>query len=96
MVYREETAHLCLFAVQPSLRRRGIGSAILAWLERAAQVAGVQRVGLEARNDNAQALEFYRHRGYLRAAIVEGMYQGVADGVRLEKRLSVSSHSGVQ
>ena len=88
MIYRDETAHLCLFAVQPSLRRRGIGSAILNWLERVAQVAGVRKLSLEARNDNAVALEFYRHRGYLRATIVEGMYQGVADGVRLEKLLS--------
>ena len=88
MIYRDETAHLCLFAVQPALRRRGIGSAILTWLERVAQVAGVRKLGLEARNDNAVALAFYRHRGYRRATIVEGMYQGVADGVRLEKLLS--------
>ena len=88
MVYREETAHLCLFAVRPQFRRCGTGSAILAWLERVAQVAGVRRLSLEARDDNTLALAFYEQRGYRKAAHIAGMYQGVADGVRLEKWLS--------
>ena len=88
MIYREESAHLCLFAVQPHARRRGVGTAMLHWLERVAEVAGVVRLGLEARHDNAQALAFYRRHGYAQAALVVGMYQGIEDGVRLEKRLS--------
>jgi ribosomal-protein-alanine N-acetyltransferase len=88
MVYRERTAHLCLLAVDPACRRRGLGSALLAWLERVAQVAGVQRLGLEARQDNAAALAFYRRHGYQNAAVVVGMYRGVEDGVRLVKWLA--------
>jgi ribosomal-protein-alanine N-acetyltransferase len=96
MVYREETAHLCLFAVRPHLRKRGTGSAILVWLERVAQVAGVRRLSLEARDDNTLAVAFYERRGYRKAARIVGMYQGVADGVRLEKWLSSVSATGVQ
>ena len=96
MVYRYESAYLCLFAVEPSRRRRGIGSAILAWLERVAAVAGIQRLALEARADNVRALSFYEKHGYRRAAIITGMYQGLADGVRLEKPLLSSNAAGVQ
>jgi ribosomal protein S18 acetylase RimI-like enzyme len=91
MVYREQHAHLCLFAVRPDGRRRGVGSALLAWLERVAQVAGVQRLSLEARHDNAAAIAFYQEHGYRTSCVVAGMYQGIEDGVRLEKWLSSAS-----
>jgi ribosomal-protein-alanine N-acetyltransferase len=96
MIYREQTAHLCLFAVRPDSRRRGVGSALLAWLERVAQVAGVQRLSLEARHDNAVAIAFYREHGYRTAGVIAGMYQGVEDGVRLEKWLSTAGLEGAQ
>jgi len=90
MIYREQHAHLCLFAVRPDGRRQGVGSALLAWLERVAQVAGVQRLSLEARHDNVAAIAFYQEHGYRTSGVVAGMYQGVEDGVRLEKWLSSS------
>ncbi len=91
MIYREQSAHLCLFAVRPDARRQGVGSALLAWLERVAQVAGLLRLGLEARHDNTAGIAFYQEHGYRTCGIVAGMYQGVEDGVRLEKWLSTAS-----
>jgi [ribosomal protein S18]-alanine N-acetyltransferase len=91
MVYAEETAHLSLLAVSPTARRQGVGTALLKWLERVAAVAGTLRVQLEARHDNAGALAFYRRHAYAQTGIVPGMYLGVADGVRLEKRLSLQA-----
>lgn len=88
MVYRDERAHLCLLAVQPAHRRRGVGTALLAWLEQVARVAGITALGLEARQDNAAALAFYQRQGYRRVAVVAGMYQGVEAGVRLRKELT--------
>jgi ribosomal-protein-alanine N-acetyltransferase len=85
MVYRDERAHLCLLAVDPRQRRQGVGTALLAWLEHVARVAGLQRLGLEARQDNAAALAFYARHGYQRVAVVAGMYQGLETGVRLLK-----------
>ena len=87
MLYREERAHLCLLAVQPGQRRQGVGTALLAWLEQVARVAGISTLGLEARQDNASALAFYQRQGYRRVAVVAGMYQGVEAGVRLQKEL---------
>jgi [ribosomal protein S18]-alanine N-acetyltransferase len=88
MVYADDTAHLSLLAVSSEARRQGLGTALLQWLERVARVAGIVRVQLEARHDNAAALAFYRRHGYAQTETVPGMYLGVADGVRLEKLLA--------
>lgn len=85
MKYDDEVAHLLLFAVREDARRRGVGTAILAWLERVADVAGVRRFVVEARRDNAAAGGFYRRHGYREVETVPRMYYGVADGVRFEK-----------
>jgi ribosomal-protein-alanine N-acetyltransferase len=87
MKYHDEAAHLLLFAVAPTHRRRGLGTQLLHWLEKVALAAGLQRIGLEARADNAEALAFYRRHGYVERALVPGMYLGVGDGVRLDKPL---------
>jgi ribosomal protein S18 acetylase RimI-like enzyme len=94
MIYAEDTAHLSLLAVHPASRRQGIGSALLQWLEQVAQVAGITRVQLEARHDNAAALGFYRRHGYRQTDTVVGMYLGMEDGVRLEKALASPSPAG--
>jgi [ribosomal protein S18]-alanine N-acetyltransferase len=87
MVYADDTAHLSLLAVDPDARRQGVGTALLQWLEQVARVAGIVRVRLEARHDNAGALAFYRRHGYAQTGTVPGMYLGVADGAQLEKLL---------
>ena len=90
MLYREDTAHLQLLAVRPDVRRRGVGSKVLRWLEEVALVAGVSRLSLESREDNVAALSFYRKHGYVAGERIVGMYQGLEDGVRLEKVIAGS------
>ena len=85
MKYDDDVAHLLLFAVREDARRQGIGSAMLAWLEQVALVAGVRRFVVEARHDNAGARAFYLRHGYVELETVRRMYYGVLDGVRLEK-----------
>jgi ribosomal-protein-alanine N-acetyltransferase len=87
MTYPDDEAHLLLLAVRRESRRRGIGSAILDWLEAVAATAGVQRIRLEARRDNLAAREFYCAHGYHEREIRQAMYSGIVDGVRLEKWL---------
>lgn len=87
MRYDDERAHLLLLAVRPAQRRRGLATALLAWLEKCAQVAGIQGIQVEARADNPKAIAFYAARRYRPRAIVRGYYHGVIDAVRLEKRL---------
>jgi ribosomal protein S18 acetylase RimI-like enzyme len=91
MEYGETSAHLILFGVQPTRRRRGVGRHIYRWLEKCAVTAGLEKVRVEARADNPGAVAFYEKQGF---AVVErsaGYYQGVIDCVRLEKSLVVAS-----
>lgn len=92
MAYRDEVAHLLLFSVRPSHRRRGVGSALLRWLEAVAVTAGIGRIVVECRRDNAPARNFYAESGYHELAITKGYYRGYSgggeDAIRLEKWLA--------
>ena len=90
MKYTDDEAHLLLFAVDSGRRRRGVGSALLRWLETTAVVAGIGVVYLEARVRNTAARNFYRKHGYSEVARVKRMYRGVEDGVRIAKDLWVT------
>jgi ribosomal-protein-alanine N-acetyltransferase len=87
MIYRDEDAHLVLFAVQPERRRQGVGSAILAWLEEVARAAGMRRIRLECRRDNVAGRNFYSEHGYHEQEIEGNRYSAGVDGIRLEKWL---------
>ncbi len=53
--------------------------------------AGIQRITMECRRDNAPARHFYAEFGYHELAIDKGYYRsssgGVIDAIRLEKQL---------
>ena len=87
MEYRDDEAHLVLLGVEPSHRRRGIASALIAWHEQAALTAGIGTVYVEARADNAETRAFYRKLGYSEVQRVGRYYDGVEDAVRLAKDL---------
>jgi ribosomal-protein-alanine N-acetyltransferase len=87
MRYGDERAHLVLLGVAAGHRKRGLGALLLAWLEKCAVTAGLERVQLEARADNPEAIAFYLEQGYGQAGTVPGYYRGAVDAVRLEKRL---------
>ncbi len=87
MQYAMESAHLNLLAVHPALRRHGLASDLLAWLEETATVAGITRVDLEVRARNSGGRAFYRARGYEEADFVPRYYSGVEAAIRMNKRL---------
>ena len=89
MNYGDDAAHLSLLAVRPASRRKGLATQLVAWLEQSARVAGIERIRLEARSDNPQALAFYLKHGYSQVARVAGYYQGEIDALRFEKVLSL-------
>jgi ribosomal-protein-alanine N-acetyltransferase len=91
MKYHDEEAHLLLLAVAPEYTRRGIGAALLGWLEKSALVAGLGQVLLEARAGNAAAHAFYRHQGYREIQRLPGYYRGREASVRFAKDLWTQS-----
>jgi [ribosomal protein S18]-alanine N-acetyltransferase len=89
MSYRDDAAHLLLFAVRRSQQRRGLGSVLLNWLEEVAQAAGLPRIHVECRRNNVAARNFYGEHGYHEQVIDKGYYSGVEDAIRLEKWLAL-------
>jgi ribosomal-protein-alanine N-acetyltransferase len=87
MSYPDDDAHLLLFAVRQNQRRRGVGSAILRWLEKAADTAGAKRIRVECRRDNVGARNFYCEHGYQELSITTKFYRGLKDGIHLVKWL---------
>ena len=87
MSYPDDDAHLLLFAVRRNQRRRGVGSAVLRWLEEAADTAGAKRIRVECRRDNAAARNFYCEHGYQELSITTKFYRGLKDGIHLVKWL---------
>lgn len=53
-------------AVAPKLRGCGYGRALMRRVEELLLERGCPKVNIQVRNSNAEALEFYRHLGYLR------------------------------
>lgn len=87
MSYRDNDAHLLLFAVDAAHQRQGLGSALLHWLEDVARAAGAQRIRVETRHENEAARCFYNEHGYHERVLQRAMYGQAVDGVRLEKWL---------
>ena len=87
MKYGDEEAHLVLLAVTPEHGRRGVGSAMVNWLEASARIAGIARITLEARAGNAAARSFYEQLGYTSTQLLPGYYIGRETSVRMVKHL---------
>jgi ribosomal-protein-alanine N-acetyltransferase len=87
MRYGETEAHLLLLAVQPSFGRRGVGAALVGWLEASARVAGIERLVLETRATNAAARTFYRRLGFEASQLLPRYYGGRETSVRMAKGL---------
>ena len=90
MKYHDDEAHLLLLAVQADAVRRGVGTALVDWLEASARVAGVAQVLLEARVTNLEARAFYAHLGYRELQTLPGYYQGAEACVRFAKDLRLA------
>jgi ribosomal-protein-alanine N-acetyltransferase len=82
-----EDAELVLLAVDPRVRRRGIGRDLLGFLEAEARVAGIGAVWLHVRARNATAIAFYERAGYVVREQLRGHYGGREDGLRMQHRL---------
>lgn len=91
MRYGDATGHIVLFAVDTAHRRRGIGTALMTWLETTARTAGIPTIALEARSGNLEARAFYQQLGFNEIGVRVSYYRGVEDAIRFEKSLMAAS-----
>ena len=95
MQFGDSTAHLNLLGVEIGRQRRGLGRALLGWLEESAVVAGTFLIELELRASNTGARAFYEALGYRETGRVPGYYQRVEDAIRMARDLRVG-HGATQ
>ena len=84
---RDRPARLYSLVADPEARGRGIGGMLLAWAERAAKARGARSMSLEVRRDNADAIAFYRRRGYLLHGERDDYYEDGMGAYRFRKAL---------
>ena len=87
MAYGDDDAYLALLAVLPSHRRQGVAKALLAWLLKTADVAGIAAVSVELREDNLAALHLYRTAGFVEHSRKTGAYYGRVNQIRMRFQL---------
>jgi len=73
--------------VNPSLRRRGIGQALLSEIQGRLLHAGAAALLLEVAVDNLVAQRFYEKYGFVRTGRIPGYYLGRIDALVMEKQL---------
>ncbi len=69
------SARLYSIAVATNDAGRGVGSRLLSAAENAARQRGAERLHLEVRTDNPDAIRFYRVKGYREAGTRAGYYE---------------------
>lgn len=90
MHFGDRSAHLLLLAVQPLQRRRGIGRALLEWLEKSCRTAGIESIRLEVRAGNRPALSFYRACGFRDLTRISGYYDRKEAAIAMRKSLAAT------
>ncbi|HUU67654.1 MAG TPA: GNAT family N-acetyltransferase [Methyloceanibacter sp.] len=78
-------AYLELLAILPGFQTRGIGTAILTWLEREASIREARNLWVCASSFNEQALRFYARHGFAATAVLRGLVADGFDEVLLRK-----------
>lgn len=78
-----DEAEITLIAVDPALRRRGLGAALLADVLADWRAAGVAHGSLEVRADNASALALYRRAGWFATGHRRRYYRDGTDATRM-------------
>lgn len=84
---RGDHGHIITMDVLEEFRRNGIGSAVLAEIEKRLVAAGVQRVGLETATDNEAGIAFWRRHGYVSVGVKKGYYAGRRDAYYMTKAI---------
>lgn len=78
-----DQAELANLAVQPEMRGRGIGSALLDQAISHAGSVGAESLFLEVRASNESAQGLYKSRGFLQISLRKGYYQNPREDARI-------------
>lgn len=91
--HERSRAHLITVDVVEEFRRRGIGSALLAEIERRMAERGAREVELETATNNDAAVAFWRKHGYRTAGVRKSYYPGPVDAFAMRKPLAAQKET---
>lgn len=75
-------------AVATDQQGKGIGTALMDWLESQAALRNVREIFLDVRSDNEPAMKLYAARGYERINIRRNYYGNTIDANVMRKRVA--------
>jgi len=75
-------------AVASDQQGKGIGTALMDWLESQAALRNVREIFLDVRSDNEPAMKMYAARGYERIDIRRNYYGNTIDANVMRKRVA--------
>lgn len=81
----ETEIHITNLAVVPLLRRQGIATKLLEFVEEYGKKLKYSHFSLEVRENNDKAIQLYEKLGYNKTKILNGYYKD-QDGVLMEKK----------
>lgn len=79
--------HLLALGVDRTLRKRGIGSALVKTVRNDLARSGAWRLRLEVRADDTEAQAFYVRHGFAPEGLESAVYRDGADAVRMGRPL---------
>jgi len=80
--------YLQFLGILPPHQGRGLGAAVLHWLESEARRMGDRNVWVCVSSFNVRAISFYERHGFRRAALLEGLIQEEHNELLLRKRIA--------
>jgi ribosomal-protein-alanine N-acetyltransferase len=87
MEFHATHAHLNLLATASAYQRQGHARRLLNWLVASAQIAGLDRIIVEVRADNTNALAYYADLGFTLKRRLVGYYAEREDALQLVRLL---------
>jgi ribosomal-protein-alanine N-acetyltransferase len=88
---RNGEGEILSISVMPEFRRKGIGRRLMERAIEYLRGKGVDRIGLEVREGNEEAIKFYEKLGFKRAYKIPKYYPDGEDGIRMIRCLNPHS-----
>lgn len=86
--HQQSRGYIVTIDVLEEFRRHGVGTALLAEVERRLAAEGVREVGLETATDSESAIAFWQKHGYRTRGVWKGYYPGGRDAFAMTKSVA--------
>lgn len=86
--HERASGYIITIDVLAEYRRHGVGTMLLAEVERRLAASGVREIALETATDNVSAIAFWQKHGYRTRGVKKGYYPGGRDAYSMTKHLA--------